>query len=94
MTVVDSIAHIAPGFSFMAPRCAADDDWNGDDDDCFMPCPYCDRSIHEDSERCPYCENYISEEDMPGKTKPFWIILGVLACLLIVLVWILLESGR
>ena len=73
----------------MAPRNASEDDWKDDaDEDDTMPCPYCGRSIHEDSVRCPHCENYISAEDLPGKTKPLWLILAAIVCLLAALTWI------
>jgi predicted nucleic acid-binding Zn ribbon protein len=66
------------------------DDWEEDsDDDSLMPCPYCDRPIHNESVRCPHCGNYLSEEDAPRKPKPLWLILAALACLLAVLTWIL-----
>jgi hypothetical protein len=85
------------------PRHVADDnEWDdesddGDDsfddnpddmDDATIPCPYCRRQIHEDSERCPYCERYISEEDATPVRKPWWIILGAIACLYVVYRWI------
>ena len=54
-----------------------------------MPCPYCGRSIYDESIRCPHCGNYLSEEDAPRKAKPLWLILTALACLLAVLTWIL-----
>jgi hypothetical protein len=74
----------------MAERCARDDDWNDEsDDDCTMPCPYCGQSIHEDLLRCPHCENYLSEEDLPRKSKPLWLILAAIACLLAALTWFL-----
>ena len=73
----------------MAPRSAKDDDRNGDSGDDTMPCPYCGRTIHEDSVRCPHCENYLSEEDLPGKPKPLWLILAAIICLLAALTWIL-----
>lgn len=63
-------------------------DWNDDDDAETIPCRYCGRQIHEDSQRCPYCENYISEEDAPASRKPWWIIVGVLICLYAVYRWI------
>jgi predicted nucleic acid-binding Zn ribbon protein len=69
----------------------ADEDWDDDydeDTDETMPCPYCHRAIHDDSVRCPYCGNYLSEEDVPQKSKPLWLILAAIACLLIVLMWI------
>jgi hypothetical protein len=63
-------------------------DYSSDDeDDDTIPCPYCRRPIHEDSQRCPHCENYISEEDAPTR-KPWWLIIGVVVCLLIVYSWI------
>jgi hypothetical protein len=54
-----------------------------------IPCPYCGKHIHEESERCPYCENYISEEDeaQPAR-KPWWIIVCALFCLYAVYRWI------
>jgi hypothetical protein len=71
-----------------------EDDWNDEDaddpddgDEDTIPCPYCRQPIHEDSVRCPHCENYISEEDTPAR-KPWWLILGVVVCLLIVYMWI------
>jgi hypothetical protein len=59
-----------------------------DDDEPTVPCPYCRRQVLEDSPRCPYCENYISAEDAPSGAKPWWLIVGFLACALIVLLWI------
>ncbi len=52
-----------------------------------ISCPYCKRLIHEDAPRCPYCENYLSEEDSTAH-KPWWIIFGVLVCLIVVYYWI------
>jgi hypothetical protein len=54
----------------------------------LIPCPYCNREIYDEAERCPYCENYISEEDSPPSPKPWWLILGVGVCLVIVYFWI------
>jgi hypothetical protein len=59
-----------------------------EDDEPTIPCPYCHKEIHEDSQRCPYCEQYISREDSPPSRKPWWIILGALACLYVVYRWI------
>ena len=53
---------------------------NTDDED-TIPCPYCKRQIHEDSPRCPHCEQYISAEDVPPSHKPWWLLIGVAACL-------------
>ena len=74
----------------------AEDDFDEDeasegDDDTFdtVACPYCRKQIHEDAVRCPYCENYISAADAPRlKVQPWWIIAGVVVCLVIVLIWL------
>jgi hypothetical protein len=51
-------------------------------------CPHCKTDIYADSERCPHCGMYLSEEtDVPAR-KPWWIILGSLAVLAIVYMWI------
>jgi hypothetical protein len=66
-----------------------DDDWEDEEsnEEDTIPCPYCRQPIHEDSVRCPHCENYLSDEDVPAR-KPWWLILGVVVCLLIVYMWI------
>jgi hypothetical protein len=81
-------------------RCDAegDDDWEDDDDvDSYdddgddeptIPCPWCRREIHEDAERCPYCEHYLSDEDAPPRRKPWWIVVGTMACLYLCYRWI------
>ncbi len=66
-----------------------DDDYlDEDDDEPTVPCPYCNRQIHEDAQRCPYCEEYISEEDARPGRKPWWIVAGVIVCVYVVLRWI------
>ena len=83
----------------MARSLAEDEEWDddesvegdgeaSDDDEPTIPCPYCKRQIHEDSQRCPFCDHYISEEDATPASKPWWIILGTLLCLYIVYRWI------
>jgi hypothetical protein len=65
-----------------------DRDWPEDDDEePTIPCPNCRREIHEDSQRCPYCESHVSQEDAPPSRKPWWIIIGVVACLYVVYRW-------
>ena len=75
-----------PGFDDEAED---DEDWDNEDndDEPTRPCPYCRRQIHEDSQRCPYCESYISREDAPPGRKPWWLVLGVGACLYVVYRW-------
>jgi hypothetical protein len=65
-----------------------DDEGKDGDDEPTVPCPYCKRRIHEDSQRCPFCEQYISDEDAPRSHKPWWIVVGVVLCLYIVFRWI------
>ena len=65
------------------------DDWSDrDDNDPTVPCPYCGKEVYEDSPRCPHCGQYISDEDAPPRRAPWWIILGVVLCLCVILVWI------
>jgi predicted nucleic acid-binding Zn ribbon protein len=74
-----------------------DEDWDDsepdepvdEDDDDTIPCPYCGKSIHEDSERCPHCESYISREDAPPARRPLWLIIGAVAGLAVVYMWIM-----
>ncbi len=76
---------------------ASDDDFDSneeyetgeldDDEEPTVPCPYCGKEIHEDSQRCPYCEQYISTVDSPPGKKPWWLIIGVVICLYIVYRW-------
>lgn len=71
-----------------------DEDWpDEDDDEPTEPCPYCGREIHEDAQRCPYCENYVSAEDSPSPPKPWWIVVGAVACLYAVYRWIVWYNG-
>lgn len=68
-----------------------EDDWDEEESDGSeptIPCPYCHREIHEDSQRCPHCERYISEEDAPPARKPWWIIIGAAICLYVVYRWV------
>jgi hypothetical protein len=53
-----------------------------------IPCSYCRQEIYEDSVRCPHCGQYLSEEDLSASRKPWWIILGVVLCILVVWFWI------
>jgi hypothetical protein len=63
--------------------------WDEDEDEPTVPCPYCRREVHEDAQRCPYCEHYISAEDAPATRKPWWVIIGVILALYIVLRWVM-----
>jgi predicted nucleic acid-binding Zn ribbon protein len=66
------------------------EEWDeAEEDEPTIPCPYCGREIHEESEQCPYCQQYIVQDDLPPNRKPWWIILGVLLCLLVIWLWIM-----
>lgn len=52
-----------------------------------VPCPYCFHTVYDDAERCPGCGTYLSREDAPNR-RPWWFLLGVGACLLVVFRWI------
>ena len=59
-----------------------------DGDEPTIPCPYCGEEIHEDSPMCPHCENYLSREDVAPTRKPIWFIVGAVAALYAVYLWI------
>ena len=80
-----------------------DDDWEDDsdldsdadfdsgnddpDDDETVPCPFCKRQILEDTPRCPYCEHYLSEQDFARGSKPPWVIVTAVVCL-VAAIWL------
>ena len=57
------------------------EDASDEDGEPTIPCPHCRRDIYEDVAQCPYCRNYVSAEDAPPAPKPWWLVLGVAACL-------------
>ena len=59
------------------------------DDDPTAPCPHCGKAIFDEAEQCPHCGQYISTEDSPPSPRSWWVILGALVCLGLVLMWIL-----
>jgi hypothetical protein len=62
----------------------ADDD---SDDEVTVPCPFCKRQILEDTPRCPYCEQYLSEQDFARGSKPLWVIVTAVVCL-VAAIWL------
>ena len=69
------------------PEGPNESDVDKDMDDNTMPCPYCKRAIYEESEFCPHCGKYITAEDAP-MTKPIWLVVAVIACVIGVLLWL------
>jgi zinc-ribbon domain len=66
-----------------------EEDWGEDpDEDVTMPCPHCREPVYDDAELCPHCGQYLSREDAPSR-KPWWVILGVVVCLMMTSWWIL-----
>ena len=65
-----------------------EEDWGDEDGEPTIPCPYCHEEMLEDSPRCPHCGEYISEETLPAGRKPWWIIIGVVLCLIVIAIWI------
>jgi hypothetical protein len=66
-----------------------DFDTSSDDDDTTMPCPHCGEDVYDDAEQCPLCGQYLSREDAPAAARPWWILIGVAVCLVIVILWML-----
>lgn len=62
-------------------------DTGSDDDDATLPCPDCGAVIYESADRCPKCGHHISPGRAWRERKPWWLVAGVVLCLLIVLSW-------
>jgi hypothetical protein len=63
------------------------DELDDDEAPALMPCPHCLGTITEETQRCPHCGDYLSEDEIPRR-PPWWIVMGVMACLLVVLRWV------
>jgi predicted nucleic acid-binding Zn ribbon protein len=67
---------------------AADVEFESDDDEIVtVACPHCRKPIWEESVACEHCGNYLSKEDEPG-SRPWWLVLGGLAGLFVIDLWI------
>jgi hypothetical protein len=60
-----------------------------EDDNLTIACPHCGEDVYDDAEQCPACGQYQSLEDEPARAKPWWIVIGVAICLVIVILWAL-----
>ena len=69
----------------------ADDEFESEDElldeDETIVCPACGEQIYDDAPRCPYCGSYVTDEGVPTRTKPWWIIVTAAACLYLVYRW-------
>ena len=71
------------------------DEADGDAENALL-CVNCHKPIYEDAEQCPYCHHYVTDEDDElheasadevsyYRHKPWWIIVGAVVCLYLVL---------
>jgi len=74
-------------FEELEPYEYPDEDPEGEDD--RAPCPHCQKLIYDDTECCPFCGHYVSREDAPRR-QPWWVVLGAVLCLSVVIWWIIL----
>lgn len=72
-----------------------DEDWTDDADgeSATLPCPACGRDIYDDAPYCPHCDADLTDAAARDgvSRKPWWIVLGTLACLWIFSRWILMR---
>lgn len=69
----------------------SDDDWQDDDDsdDGYVPCPYCGETMLEDAEYCPACDRWMTNEELPARRHPWWIIIVALVLIGLIVVSVL-----
>lgn len=63
------------------------DAWS--DDEPTVACPYCGEEMLEDAPQCSHCGNYISAEDHQAVTKPRWVVVTAILCLIMAVGWLL-----
>lgn len=59
-----------------------------DDRDETISCPHCGESVYEDAERCPSCGLFLSREEIAAGRPRWWIVLGALIGLAVVIGWV------
>jgi hypothetical protein len=62
-------------------------DIDDSDDAETVPCPYCRKPIHEQTDICPHCGSFISFQDAPRR-QPGWIWAGAILGLIGMLWWV------
>lgn len=67
-----------------------DDDFltKPDEETDTVPCPHCGALVFDEAEQCPECGTYVTEEGAEPQRKPWWIVAGTVACLVVVYFWI------
>jgi hypothetical protein len=63
-------------------------DRQADDETGTIGCPHCRAAIFEEAEQCPECGTYLTEQGAEPQRKPWWIVIGTVACLAVVYLWI------
>ncbi len=63
------------------------DPGSADDEVVTIPCPHCRRPIWEESVACEHCGKFVTAEARPWR-REWWLILGVVACLVCVYLWL------
>lgn len=61
-------------------------DQDDEDEPDVMDCPYCGKSVHEQSEWCHHCGKYLSKEDV-SPSVPKWIVIGTVLGIAAMLGW-------
>jgi DNA-directed RNA polymerase subunit RPC12/RpoP len=60
-----------------------------DDHPELIACPYCRGEISEEAEVCPHCGSYVLVEDVDRASRPWWVVAGMIACVVILVMWAL-----
>ena len=60
-----------------------DDDW---DDDGYIPCPHCGKTMLEDADYCPSCERWITDGVTNKTRSPLWVVIVAAVLLGLILI--------
>lgn len=64
-------------------------DTDDDDEPEIVACPYCRGEMSEDAEICPHCGSYVLVDDVHRASRPWWVVAGMIACVVILVMWLL-----